>query len=330
MIGRTVGLTAGLALAAVAGCRDGGDGARPSRAAADASGAAARRRPETAVLAGVQIKVVEPEQPRSVSGESLAARMRALLTSSGAFVVDGAAVPAGRVAVPAEVDVTVRYDVVSTPAPADREPGKAKKAGKSVRRAAMVAVEAEVDWKAAGDRLQPRENVLVERPLERRDEARLDELVARLVADAMEVAGRGLAEQEMLRQADDAAVLAALRSVDPDLVLWALDLSGARRLAAAFDRAVALLDAPDPGVRAAALRFLVALRDPRAVEPLARRADFADPDTMRQLVEAVTAIGGPEAIEFLEMVAGGHDDRDMRERAREGLERLGRRQRATP
>jgi len=334
MIVRAVGLAAGL-LVAVAGCRDGGDGAPRTRAEADASAPAVRARPETAVLAGVQIKVVEPEQPRPVSGESLSARLRALLTSSGAFVADEAAVPAGRVAVAAEVDVTVRYDVVSAPAPADKageagKPARATKQGKQVRRAAMVAVEAEVDWKASGDRPQPRENVLVERPLERRDEAVLDELVARLVADAMEVAGRGLAEQEKLRQGDDGAVLAALGSSDPDVVLWALDLSAARRLAAAFDRAVALLEAPDPGVRGAALRFLVALRDPRAVEPLARRADFADPDTMRQLVEAVTAIGGPEAVEFLEMVAGGHDDRDMRERAREGLERLGRRQRTTP
>jgi hypothetical protein len=340
MIVRAVGLAAGLAMVAVAGCREGDGGAR-GRADADASAPAARARPETAVLAGVQIKVVEPEQPRPISGESLTARMRALLTSSGAFVADEAAVPAGRVAVPAEVDVTVRYDVVSVPAPADSpgeagtpgkttKPGKATKPGKQLRRAAMVAVEAEVDWKASGDRPQPRENVLVERPLERGDEAALDQLVARLVADAMEVAGRGLAEQETLRQGDDGAVLAALGSSDPDVTLWALDLSAARRLAAAFDRAVALLEAPDPGVRGAALRFLVALRDPRAVEPLARRADFADPDTMRQLVEAVTAIGGPEAIEFLEMVAGGHDDRDMRERAREGLERLGRRQRTTP
>ncbi len=262
--------------------------------------------------------------------------MRALLTSSGAFVADEAKVPAGRVPVQAEVDVTVRYDVVTAPAAADAKagkpgkPGKATRPGKAGLRAAMVAVEAEVDWKASGDRPQPRENVLVERPLERGDEARLDELVFRLVADALEVAGRGLADQETLRQGDDGAVLAALGSDDADMVLWALDVSADRRLAPAFDRAVALLGATDLGVRGAALRFLVALRDPRAVQPLARRADFADPDTMRQLVEAVTAIGGPEAVEFLEMVAGGHDDRDMRERAREGLERLGRRQRATP
>ncbi len=323
---RAVGLAAGLVLAAVAGCQDdSGGAAEQGKAARDGSvpeaPAKAPRRPETAVLAGVEIKVIEPDQPRPINGESLSARLRALLTSSGAFVPEGGTVPAGRVAVPAEVEVTVRYDVVQPPGVAKGKPGK---------RAAMVSVQAAVDWKADGGRPQPRENVLVERPLDRRDEARLDELVTRLVAEALEVAGRGLAAQEMLRQADDGAVLAALRSDDPDVVLWALDLSAARRLAPAFDRAVALLEASDPGVRGAALRFLVALRDPRAVEPLARRANFADPATMRQLVEAVSAIGGPDAIEFLEMVAGGHDDQDMRERAREGLERLGRRQRTTP
>ena len=323
---RAVWLAAVLVLAAVAGCRDdSGGGAGQGKTAPEGSApeppAKQPRRPETAVLAGVEIKVIEPDKPRPMSGESLSARLRAMLTSSGAFVPEGGTVPPGRVAVPAEVEVTVRYDVV-------QPPGKAK--GKPRRRAALVSVEAEVDWKAEGDRPQPHENVLVERPLDRRDEAVLDELLFRLVSDALEVAGHGLAAQEALRQADDGAVLAALGSDDPDVVLWALDLCADRRLAPAFDRAVALLEARDPGVRGAALRFLVALRDPRAVEPLARRADFADPATMRQLVEAVSAIGGPDAIQFLEMVAGGHDDQDMRERAREGLERVGRQKRPNP
>ena len=44
----------------------------------------------------------------------------------------------------------------------------------------------------------------------------------------------------------------------------------------------------------------------------------------RMVVEAVSAIGGDEAAEFLEYVATGHSDADLRNRAREGLERLGR------
>ena len=50
---------------------------------------------------------------------------------------------------------------------------------------------------------------------------------------------------------------------------------------------------------------------------------------MRLVIEAVSAIGGDEAAEFLEYVATGHSDSDLRSRAREGLERIGR-QRSRP
>ncbi|HWM86634.1 MAG TPA: HEAT repeat domain-containing protein [Kofleriaceae bacterium] len=307
----------GVALAAaalvVAGCKA---DPTPSGEPKPARDAGAERPRETAILTAVAIERIEPAKPLPIRDEDLTRRLGALLTSSPAFLEEGEKPPAGRVAVPAVVAVTLRYDVVTPPAGA--------------RRVAVVGVEAEVDWKTSGERMAPRENVLIERPLEKADEARLGPLMLELAAQAVEQAGRGLVAKESLRQGDDGAVLAALGQQDPDLVLWALDLCAARRLAGAFDRAIALLDASDPGVQAAALRVLVALRDPRAVEPLARRADFADPDTMRALVEAVSAIGGPEAIEFLEMVAGGHAEADMRQRAREGLERLGRRQRKDP
>jgi hypothetical protein len=273
------------------------------------------RVPETAVLTGVAIRRIDPARPRPIRDEELSARLGKLLTDSPAFAAEGEAVPGGRTGVPSAVEVTVRYDVVTPPG------------GKGERdRVVMVGVEAELDWKTDGERLEARENVLVERPVERKDEARLDEVVVEAVTSAVELAGRGLVAKETLRQSDDRSVLATLDSDDPDTVLWALDLCATRRLKAAFDRAVALLDSRDPGVQAAALRVLVALRDPRAVEPLARRADFADAQTMQALVEAVTAIGGQEAIEFLELIAGGHDQPEMRQRAREGLERLGRRQ----
>jgi DNA-binding helix-hairpin-helix protein with protein kinase domain len=313
---RVVALAAALVAAAVIGCgrdretRSGRARARDA-GAAPASGSRAK---ETAVLTGVAIQRIDPARPRPIRDEELSARLGKLLTDSPAFAAEGEALPAGRTAVPAAVEVTLRYDVVSPP-------GGGKRG-----RVAVVGVEAELDWKTDGERLEARENVLVERPVERRDEARLDQVVVEAVTNAVELAGRGLVAKETLRQSEDRAVLAALDSDDADTALWALDLCATRRLKAAFDRAVALLDARDPGVQAAALRVLVALRDPRAVEPLARRADFADAQTMHALVEAVTAIGGQEAIEFLELIASGHDQAEMRQRAREGLERLGRRQ----
>ncbi|HTE51667.1 MAG TPA: HEAT repeat domain-containing protein [Kofleriaceae bacterium] len=347
-------LAAGLLLAVVpAGCdRKGSDAARARPA--DAGGGSARaaggepraRQPEVATLTGVAIQWSDGAAPAGISDEELSRRIGAILTASPAFLLEGEAAPAGRVAVPAVVQLSLHREVVARDAipgegpggdkpggakpggakPGSAKPGSAKPGGaKPGGREAVVGVEAEVSWRASGMRMQPRENILVHRPVERRDQARLDQLIAALVVEAVEQAASGLVAKETLRQADDPAVLAAFGSRDPDEVLWALDLAAERRLAAAFDRAVAMLDARDPGVQAAALRVLVALRDPRAVKSLAHKADFADPDTMRSLIEAVTAIGGPEAIEFLELVASGHADADMRQRAQEGLERLGRR-----
>lgn len=310
MKGSTAVLAAGLVLAAGAACKSEPKPARP----ADASAEPAPRRPETAVVAGVKIHWVGSGAQPPVRDEDLAARLRDLLTGSPAFVADESKVPSGRTPAPAAIEVTLRHEVVNVPPRGD------EKGGRSI----VVGVEAQVEWRS-GERLVPTENVLVERPFAPGEDRVVEPLVAELVQRAVEQAGRGLVAKETLRQSDDAAVLAALASGQPD-VAWALEVCAARRLTAAFDRAVALLDSPDQGARVAALQLLVALRDPRAVSALAKRADFTDPEMMRILVEAVTAIGGPEALEFLEMVAGGHADPDLRKRAEEGLERLGRRQ----
>jgi hypothetical protein len=306
---------AGLLLVAVPACKSDPGGKPAARSAPTDGGPPAPRRPETAVITGVEIRWIGSPEPHPVRDDDLSARLRGLLTTSMAFVAEESMIPAGRSPAPADIELALRHELVRVP------PRGGAKGGQVI----VVGVEAGVEWKGGGERLSPTENVLIERPLEPGDDRRVDRLVAELVERAVEQAGRGLVAKETLRQADDAELLSALGSDDPDRVAWVLELCAARRLAGAFDRAVALLDSRDPGVQAAALQLLVALRDPRAVSALAKRADFADPEMMRVLVEAVTAIGGPEAIEFLEMVAGGHAEADMRRRAEEGLERLGRR-----
>lgn len=319
MSGRAAALAAAglISVAAVTAC---GKGSAPEGERRDAGAAGRRARPpEVAVLRGVAIRWTGERSRAGPSDEELSARVAALLAASPAFVGKGEAAPPGRTPVDVTVELTVHGGVVEAPAGA----------GPGGQRAAVIGVEAELDWKDGGERLRPHENVLIHRPLEGRGPP--DPLLAALTGDAVQLAGQGLVARETLRQGSDAAVLAALGASDSDEVLWGLELAADRRLAAAFDRAVALLDARDPGVQGAALRVLVALRDPRAVKPLARKADFADPDTMRALVEAVAAIGGSEAVEFLELVASGHADPDLRQRAQEGLDRIGRRQpRAAP
>ena len=105
------------------------------------------------------------------------------------------------------------------------------------------------------------------------------------------------------------------------MIEWALTVGRARKLAAARPRAIELLTSPSP-LRDAAAGYLVALGDPGAVAALARAARFDEPPFLHTVIEAVAALGGEEARDFLEFVAGGHGDDDVRQHAREGLQRL--------
>jgi hypothetical protein len=248
---------------------------------------------------------VDPASPVQVDDNLLARELGMMLAESEPFATSAEDVPPGRRAAPARVVATINYDVVD--------------GGAGSGRAVVVAIELTLDWQS-GERVTPSENVLVERPVGPSD--RRETVVPEVIEAALLQAGKGLIEKEALRQADDAAVLAALDHADLDRIAWALDLVADRRLAGGFDRAVALLDSGNEAVRMAAMRALVALRDPRAVEPLAKRADFKDHDRLRTIIEAVTAIGGDDAAEFLELVATGHPDADLQQRASEGLARI--------
>lgn len=304
-------------VAAAPGCKRGGAGrpkdggpevAAPAEAAVRAdAGFAGKRALETAVIGDISIRRIDPDSHKSdLKDEDLAGAIGSVLHGSKAFAADVGEVPAGRTGVPAKVAVNITWDLADTPK------------GRSI----VCAVEAAIEWQR-GERLTPRENVLTERPLAG-DPKRAPAMVAQMIEQSVVEAARGLVAKEELRQGDDAAVLAELDALDPDAVLWALELVADRKLGAAFERALSLLKAKDAGVRAAALRALVALKDPRAVEPLAKMANFSNPEELKMVVEAVSAIGGDDAAEFLEYVATGHSDADLRSRAREGLERIGR------
>jgi hypothetical protein len=262
------------------------------------------QRPETVLVSELAIQRVDPAHPVPVDDNALARSLGMMLAESEPFAAAAEDVPTGRTAVPARVVATVNYDVVD---------GGPKKG-----RGVVVAAEVMIDWKG-GERVSPSENVIVERALGPGDQAAV--VVPELMEAALLQAGKGLIEKEALRQAEDAAVLRALDAADVDQVAWALELVADRRLAAALDRAITLLDSGDDTVKAAALRALVSLRDPRAVEPLTKRADFKDPERLRTIIEAVTAIGGEEAAGFLELVVD-HPDPDVRKRAAEGLGRI--------
>ncbi len=278
-------------------------GPRPSDAAP------IERAPETAVIGDIAIKQAEATSLEAdIPQRDLAAAAGAVLSRSTAFAASQAQVPAGRSGVPARVTLTITYDQVDAPT------------GRSI----VCAVEAAIDWQGGGERLTPRANVLAEKQLSPADQKRAADIAVEMVRQSVVEAAGELVMKEELRQGGDPAVLTGLDSGDPDVALWSLELVADRKLKGGFDRALALLEHKDAGVRAAALRALVALKDPRAVGRLAKMANFSNPEELRMVVEAVSAIGGDEAAEFLEYVATGHSDADLRNRAREGLERIGR------
>jgi HEAT repeat protein len=133
----------------------------------------------------------------------------------------------------------------------------------------------------------------------------------------------GLAIKESVRTGDADRVSEAL---DPDrhsgqTVLWALEIVRERKLAAAFDRVVALLESPDRDVRETAIGVLMDLGDPRGVAPIADATDPADPVAVRIAIDAAARLGGEDARTFLEFLRD-HPSDGIGEAAAAALEEL--------
>jgi HEAT repeat protein len=83
-----------------------------------------------------------------------------------------------------------------------------------------------------------------------------------------------------------------------------------------------MLSDPDPDVVMEAVGVLVALREQKAALPLIRLARGRDQIFLLQIITALGEIQGPVARGFLFTVAAGHDSPEIRERAREALDRV--------
>lgn len=267
-------------------------------------------RPERTVLTAVGIKSIDPEHgPEAVDlmPEQLGKEVGRALTATELFDRRIEDVPPTHQAREARLDATISYDVIERGADA----------------VLVCAVEAQLVWVDGLGGLEIKENVLAERPLSPRERIKLPPgLVADHAANALRLAASGIVAKEELRTASAESIVSALGADDPDAVAWALAIVGERRMTEAFDMVVAALDAKAADVRDAAIGALVALGDPRAVQPLAKLAEFSDHDRMRMVIEAVSAIGGRDAIEYLEFIASGHPDDDIKQRAEAGISRI--------
>jgi hypothetical protein len=85
-----------------------------------------------------------------------------------------------------------------------------------------------------------------------------------------------------------------------------------------------LLHHDTESVRDAALGALLALGDARTVHELTRSRSMKDRREMRKILDAIAALGGDEARDYLNFVAEGHTDEEIRSMAAEARDRLAR------
>ena len=260
----------------------------------------------------VSIEVADRSPGRSLDQKALAARVARVLRASGLFEVPepgpAASAAEGQSAWRCRLDVG----------------GGVERAGREGMLHAIAQVDCEPTAGAGADSLSAQ--ALGDQPLLAGADprARLAELAGRLVEDTVGL----LVRQQRLRTGSLADLLAALGDRDADVRRQAVRAAAYRRAREAVPRLIALLDDPQEDLRDMALGALSDIGDPQAVKALTSRVKFGDVDQLRRVIDPIAAMGGEEARAFLEFVASGHEDPEMRKLARSALERMDRRARA--
>ncbi len=99
-----------------------------------------------------------------------------------------------------------------------------------------------------------------------------------------------------------------------------------RRVPELVPEVIEMLSDQDDEVVLEAVGVLVAQRDQRAARPLIRMSQTRDPVFQLQIITAMAELGGAAARGYLFTLAAGHSLTDIRDRAREGLETILRRE----
>jgi hypothetical protein len=195
-----------------------------------------------------------------------------------------------------------------------------------------AAFSLQLEWPGDPETPSVQESALCDKPLAKEvDAAAAAPEAAQLMLDCAITGGlSGLIEKEKVCRGDEEAVLAALDSEDPSLRAVAFAAVGDHQLRAATPRLLELLGSEDVYARDGAIGALVALREQKAVKALTEMVQFRDLDMLRRVIDAVGTIGGDEARSYLEFIATGHDVPEVRELAKQALDRLQRREGATP
>lgn len=135
----------------------------------------------------------------------------------------------------------------------------------------------------------------------------------------------GVGARVKLASGDVQAIIAAIDGSDDDLREEGMRLAAERKEPRAVPSLIRRLKSDDHAERDRAIGALAAIGDARAVRPLTEVAKFNDLTDLPKVLDALATIGGPEARSYLEFVASGHDNAEMRDLAKEALVHLDRR-----
>jgi hypothetical protein len=136
----------------------------------------------------------------------------------------------------------------------------------------------------------------------------------------------GLGARIKLADGNAQAIAAAIDGNDEDLREEAMRIAAERRVKEAVPPLIKRLKSDEPALRDRAIGALSDIGDARAVRPLTEVAKFYDVTDLPKVLDALATIGGPEARSYLEFVASGHDNPEMRELAKQALAHLDRRE----
>jgi hypothetical protein len=146
-------------------------------------------------------------------------------------------------------------------------------------------------------------------------------LVTRMLGD---LSGAYVGRQKIWR-GNDQTVRSALNADGGDERIEAIHVVAERRLTSEVPALLALLSNDEESVRDAALGALVELHERRAVTEIAKQRSMRDKREMRKILDAIATLGGDEAVQYLSFVAEAHEDDEIKQMAKQALERLKRR-----
>jgi HEAT repeat protein len=157
------------------------------------------------------------------------------------------------------------------------------------------------------------------------------EAIAEQVRQALDTSlGQAIDEAHALIElggATDEALVARLGQGNAPAQNAAVRLLARRKHHAALSFLVPRLKSDDVSDARQAIGLLVELGAPEAVNPMIEAAEGRGRVVQREVLFAVSAIGGEDAEAYLDLVANGHDEPEMRDAAAQALAELKQRKR---